>query len=110
LGTSVFSNNFTYKFKRKERLRIVGQNGAGKSTFLEILTGMLEPDTGKVVVGDTVTFGHYKQEGIRMSEDKRVIDVVRDIADYIPLEKGRNSPQPSYSNDSCSLGHSSRCM
>lgn len=82
-------DNFTYKFKRKERLGIVGQNGAGKSTFLEIVTGVLEPDTGKVVVGDTVTFGHYKQEGIRMSEDKRVIDVVRDIADYIPLEKGK---------------------
>ena len=82
-------DNFTYKFKRKERLGIVGQNGAGKSTFLEIVTGMLEPDTGKVVAGETVTFGHYKQEGIRMSEDKRVIDVVRDIADYIPLEKGK---------------------
>jgi ATP-binding cassette subfamily F protein uup len=82
-------DNFSYKFKRKERLGIVGQNGAGKSTFLDIITDMLEPDTGKVVVGDTVTFGHYKQEGIRMSEDKRVIDVVRDIADYIPLEKGK---------------------
>ncbi|MBL7826146.1 MAG: ABC-F family ATP-binding cassette domain-containing protein [Saprospiraceae bacterium] len=82
-------DNFSYKFKRKERLGIVGQNGAGKSTFLEILTQVLAPDTGKVVVGDTVTFGHYRQEGIRLSEDKRVIDAVRDIADYIPLEKGK---------------------
>jgi ATP-binding cassette subfamily F protein uup len=81
--------NFSYKFRRKERVGIVGQNGSGKSTFLEILTEMLPPDTGKVVVGDTVTFGHYRQEGIKMAEDKRVIDAVRDIADYIPLEKGK---------------------
>ena len=81
--------NFSYKFKRKEHIGIVGQNGSGKSTFLEIITQVLQPDTGKVVVGETVTFGHYRQEGIKLGEDKRVIDAVRDIADYIPLEKGK---------------------
>jgi ATP-binding cassette subfamily F protein uup len=81
--------NFTYKFKRSERVGIVGQNGSGKSTFLQILTGALQPDTGKVVIGETITFGYYRQEGIQLKEDKRVIDVVRDIADYIPLEKGK---------------------
>jgi ABC transport system ATP-binding/permease protein len=80
---------FTYKFKRRERVGIVGPNGAGKSTFLQIITQALAPDTGKVVVGDTIIFGHYRQEGIQLSEDKRVIDAVRDIADYIPLEKGK---------------------
>jgi ABC transport system ATP-binding/permease protein len=81
--------NFSYKFKRKERVGIVGQNGSGKSTFLQMVTQVLPPDTGKVVVGDTVIFGHYRQEGIQLGEDKRVIDAVRDIADYIPLEKGK---------------------
>lgn len=82
-------DNFSYKFKRRERVGIVGPNGSGKSTFLQIVTGVLPPDTGKVVIGDTITFGHYRQEGIQLKEDKRVIDAVRDIADYIPLEKGK---------------------
>jgi ATP-binding cassette subfamily F protein uup len=88
-GNRTLIENFTYKFKRKERVGIVGQNGAGKSTFLQIVTQNLEPDTGKVVVGDTVIFGHYKQEGIQLATDKRVIDAVRDIAEVIPLEKGK---------------------
>ncbi len=88
-GDKNLIEGFTYKFKRKERIGIVGQNGAGKSTFLQLITGTLAPDTGKVVVGETVIFGHYKQEGIQMTEDKRVIDAVRDIAEVIPLEKGK---------------------
>ncbi|MCC7465604.1 MAG: ABC-F family ATP-binding cassette domain-containing protein [Saprospiraceae bacterium] len=88
-GTKKVLDNFTYKFKRRERVGIVGQNGSGKSTFLQIITQALAPDTGKVVVGETVIFGHYRQEGIQLNEDKRVIDVIRDIADYIPLEKGK---------------------
>ncbi|MCS7035782.1 MAG: ABC-F family ATP-binding cassette domain-containing protein [Saprospiraceae bacterium] len=88
-GGKKLLENFTYKFKRRERVGIVGPNGSGKSTFLDILTGALPPDTGKVVIGDTIVFGHYRQEGIRLPEDKRVIEVVRDIADYIPLEKGK---------------------
>ncbi|MCK6695207.1 MAG: ABC-F family ATP-binding cassette domain-containing protein, partial [Thermoanaerobaculia bacterium] len=88
-GNRTLIDNFSYKFKRRERVGIVGPNGAGKSTFLEIITQSLSPDTGKVVVGDTITFGFYRQEGIQLSEDKRVIDAVRDIADVIPLEKGK---------------------
>jgi ATP-binding cassette subfamily F protein uup len=88
-GPKKVLDNFTYKFKRRERVGIVGQNGSGKSTFLQIITQALAPDTGKVVVGETVIFGHYRQEGIQLNEDKRVIDVIRDIADYIPLEKGK---------------------
>lgn len=88
-GSRTLIENFSYKFKRKERVGIVGPNGAGKSTFLQLITQSLPPDTGKVIVGDTIIFGFYRQEGIQLSEDKRVIDAVRDIADVIPLEKGK---------------------
>jgi ATP-binding cassette subfamily F protein uup len=88
-GSKKVIDGFTYKFKRKERVGIIGPNGTGKSTFLQLLTQALDPDTGKVVVGDTVVFGHYRQEGIQLLQDKRVIDVVRDIAEVIPLEKGK---------------------
>ncbi len=88
-GPKKLIENFSYKFKRKERVGIVGANGAGKSTFLQLLTHAIEPDTGKVVVGDTIIFGHYRQEGIQLADDRRVIDVIRDIADVIPLEKGK---------------------
>jgi ABC transport system ATP-binding/permease protein len=88
-GPKQILDSFTYKFKRRERVGIVGPNGTGKSTFLQILTQAMPPDTGKVVVGDTIVFGHYRQEGIQLKDDKRVIDVVRDIAEVIPLEKGK---------------------
>ncbi len=87
-GDTVILENFSYKFRRKERVGLVGPNGAGKSTFLKMLTQQLAPDTGKVVVGDTLKFGHYEQEGIQLKDDKRVIEVITDIAEYIPLEKG----------------------
>jgi ATP-binding cassette subfamily F protein uup len=82
-------NQLSYVFKRKERLGIVGNNGTGKSTFLNIIQGLESVDAGSVVVGDTVVFGYYNQELIQVPEDKKVIDVIRDIAEYIPLEKGR---------------------
>ena len=81
-------NSFTYKFKKAERLGIVGKNGSGKSTFLKLITERLAPDGGKVVVGETIQFGYYGQDGLDLSNDKMVIDVIRDIADYIPLAKG----------------------
>ncbi len=80
--------DFNYKFTKKERVGIVGPNGVGKSTFLKLMTKELRPDHGKVVLGDTVVFGHYTQDGMDLTEDKRVIDVVRDVAEYIPLDKG----------------------
>jgi ABC transport system ATP-binding/permease protein len=82
-------DKFDYKFRRGERVGIVGANGAGKSTFLRLLTEELTPTTGKVVVGDTIVFGYYTQDGMIMKQDKRVIDVITDIAEFIPLEKGQ---------------------
>jgi ATP-binding cassette subfamily F protein uup len=87
-GDKVILNSFSYKFKKGERVGIVGPNGAGKTTFLKLLTKDIRPDGGKVVIGDTIVFGYYTQSGMNLSQDKRVIDVIRDIAEYIPLEKG----------------------
>jgi len=80
---------FSYKFRKGERLGIVGPNGAGKSTFLNLLTQEIRPDAGKIVVGDTIEFGYYTQDGLNLDNDKRVLDVIRDIAEYIPLDKGK---------------------
>jgi len=88
-GENVILNSFSYKFKKGERVGVVGRNGAGKTTFLKLLTKDIRPDGGKVVIGDTIVFGYYTQSGMNLSEDKRVIDVIRDIAEYIPLEKGQ---------------------
>jgi len=88
-GEKVILDNFSYNFQRKERLGIVGNNGTGKSTFLNIIQGREEVDRGKVVIGETVVFGYYSQDLIKVDEDKKVIDVIRDIAEFIPLEKGR---------------------
>lgn len=79
--------NFTYTFRKGERVGIVGKNGSGKSTFLKIITGLISPDAGTVVVGDTIVFGYYTQEGMKLDESKRVIDAVREIAEYVPLGK-----------------------
>jgi len=82
---------FDYKFKKKDRVGIIGKNGTGKSTLLNLLLQFDKPDTGKVVKGETVQFGYYSQDGMQLSEDKKVIEVVRDIAEFIPIEgKGRN--------------------
>ncbi|MBL4663105.1 MAG: ABC-F family ATP-binding cassette domain-containing protein, partial [Flavobacteriaceae bacterium] len=82
-------HKFEYNFLRGERLGIIGKNGTGKSTFLNIMTGSTAPDAGKVIIGDTVKFGYYTQDGIQIKEGQKVIDVVRDYGDYIPLKKGR---------------------
>ncbi len=88
-GDLKIMQNFDYKFKKNERVGIVGPNGVGKTTFLKILTQEIRPDTGKVVVGDNTVFGYYTQDGINLKEDRRVIDAVQDIAEYIPLAKGQ---------------------
>ena len=88
-GDKKIINDLSYVFKRQERVGIVGNNGTGKSTFLNMIQGFEELDQGKVSVGDTVVFGYFNQELIQVDEDKKVIDVIRDIAEYIPLEKGK---------------------
>lgn len=87
-GNKVILNPFTYTFVHGEKIGIVGKNGAGKSTLLNIIQGLLTPDSGKVQVGDTVSFGYYSQGGIQLNEDKRLIEVVKDIAEFIPLANG----------------------
>ncbi|OAB75754.1 ABC-F family ATP-binding cassette domain-containing protein [Cochleicola gelatinilyticus] len=81
--------NFEHNFLRGERVGIIGKNGTGKSTFLNIVTGNMVPDSGKVVIGETVKFGYYTQKGIAIKPGQKVIDVVRDFGDYIPLKKGK---------------------
>lgn len=85
----VILNDFSYVFKRGEKVGIVGPNGTGKSTFLNMLTGGIPPSKGKIVVGDTVVMGYYHQDGMQFKDDQRVIEVIRDIAEYIPLTKGK---------------------
>jgi ATP-binding cassette subfamily F protein uup len=79
---------FDYTFKTGERIGIVGKNGVGKSTFLNMLMGIEQADSGKINVGETVVFGYYSQQGMILNEDKRVIEVVKEIADVIPMGDG----------------------
>ncbi len=88
-GDKVILDSFSYVFKRKERLGIVGNNGTGKSTFLNMLLDVVPVDSGKIVKGETVVFGYYDQEMLKVDDDVKVIDVIREIAEFIPLEKGR---------------------
>ncbi|WP_289644475.1 ABC-F family ATP-binding cassette domain-containing protein [Maribacter aestuarii] len=82
-------DKFDYNFTRGERIGIIGKNGTGKSTFLNILSGRDQPDSGKVIVGETIKFGYYTQKGINIKEGQKVIDVIREFGDYIPLMKGK---------------------
>lgn len=88
-GSRKVLDKFSYNFLRGERIGVIGKNGTGKSTFLNIITGKMTPDSGKVVVGETIKFGYYTQEGIVPKEGQKVIDVIREYGDYIPLMKGR---------------------
>ncbi len=81
-------NKFEYIFLQGERIGIIGKNGTGKSTFLNVLTGKDQPDSGKVVVGETIKFGYYTQAGIVIKPGQKVIEVIREFGDYIPLKKG----------------------
>ncbi|MFT4682939.1 MAG: ATP-binding cassette subfamily F protein uup [Flavobacteriales bacterium] len=82
-------DGFDYHFLRGEKMGIVGPNGSGKSTFLNMLTGTEQPDSGKIVVGDTIVFGYYTQSGMNFKDGLRVIEVIREIADVIPLKGGQ---------------------
>lgn len=88
-GDKSILDGFDYNFLRGERIGIIGKNGTGKSTFLNILTGKESLDGGKIVVGDTIKFGYYTQAGIPSKSGQKVIDVIREFGDYIPLKKGR---------------------
>ena len=85
----IILDKFNYVFKRGERVGIIGKNGTGKSTFLNILTGTTPPDTGKVVIGETIKFGYYTQQGISVQTGQKVIDIIKKYGEYIPLNKGR---------------------
>lgn len=88
-GDKKILDQFSYVFKRKERIGLVGANGSGKSTLLNMITQNLQPDSGKIITGETIVFGYYHQKGLQLKEDKRVIEVIRDIADYIPIAGGK---------------------
>ncbi|MDB4149605.1 ABC-F family ATP-binding cassette domain-containing protein [Flavobacteriaceae bacterium] len=88
-GDKSILDGFDYNFLRGESIGIIGKNGTGKSTFLNILTGKESVDGGKIVVGDTIKFGYYTQDGIPSKSGQKVIDVIREFGDYIPLKKGR---------------------
>lgn len=82
-------DRFSYVFKRGERVGIIGKNGTGKSTFLNLLTGKIAPDADKIIIGETVQFGYYTQQGIEINPQEKVIDVIKKYGEYIPLLKGR---------------------
>src|SRR5574344_1374090 len=86
----VMLRNFYYNFARFEKMGIVGNNGTGKSTFIKMLLGVEKPDEGRIVVGETVKFGYFSQEGLKFSEQQKVIDVITDIAEYIDMGSGKH--------------------
>ena len=87
---TVIMKDFYYNFSRFEKMGIVGNNGTGKSTFLKMLLGQMAPDEGRIVIGETVRFGYFSQEGLQFDDQQKVIDVVRDIAEYVDLGSGRH--------------------
>ena len=86
----VILDNFYYNFARFEKMGIVGNNGTGKSTFIKMLLGEVQPDSGRFDIGETVRFGYFSQEGLKFREDQKVIDVITEIADYIDLGNGKH--------------------
>jgi ABC transport system ATP-binding/permease protein len=98
-GTKVLLKDFSHTFKRGEKIGVVGPNGSGKSTLLNMIMGLVKPDAGRIKAGETMVFGYYSQDGLRLPEDKRVIDVVKDIAEYVDTGDG------NYMNVSQFLNH-----
>lgn len=91
-GDQIILDDFTYTFNRGDRIGVVGKNGSGKSTLLRIIMGELRPDKGKIVKGQTVEFGYFQQEGLPISEDKRIIEIIKDIAEQVEMKKGSMTP------------------
>ncbi|WP_343567497.1 ABC-F family ATP-binding cassette domain-containing protein [Sphingobacterium sp.] len=87
-GAKEIIHDFSYTFKKGDRIGLAGKNGTGKSTFLNLITGEEKPDTGSIVVGETTVYGYYKQGGLEVNENDRVLDVVKNIADYIEMANG----------------------
>ncbi|MFM1999281.1 MAG: hypothetical protein RL204_1228 [Bacteroidota bacterium] len=88
-GDTVILDGFDYVFKSGEKIGLVGRNGTGKSTFLNLLTNQIQPDGGKVIVGETIVYGYYSQNGIPLKDGQRVIEAIREVAEFIPLKKGK---------------------
>ena len=88
-GKLVILKDFYYNFSRYEKMGIIGNNGTGKSTFLKLLLGIIPPDSGRFAIGETVRFGYFSQEGMKVDDDMKVIDAVRRIAEYVDLGGGR---------------------
>lgn len=80
---------FSYTFKKGDKIGVAGKNGSGKSTFLNLITGVLNPDSGKIIPGETTKFGYYKQSGLEFDESERVIDVVKNVAEFITMADGK---------------------
>ena len=87
---TVILKDFYYNFARFEKIGVVGNNGTGKSTFIKMLLGIVQPDSGRFDIGDTVRFGYFSQEGLKFNEQQKVIDIIKDIAEYIDLGGGRH--------------------
>ncbi|MBM3441678.1 MAG: ABC-F family ATP-binding cassette domain-containing protein [Bacteroidetes bacterium] len=87
-GDRIILKGFDYTFKKGERVGIIGRNGTGKSTFIRLILGLEEADSGKINIGETIVFGHYSQEGLLLKNDMRVIEFVKSIAESFPLAKG----------------------
>lgn len=88
-GSKNIIDDFSYTFKKGDRIGLAGMNGSGKSTLINMLTGDIEPDSGKVVIGDTTVIGYYKQSGMTFNPQDRVIDCVQEVADYITMSNGQ---------------------
>lgn len=94
----IILDNFYYNFARFEKMGIIGDNGTGKSTFIKMLLNIIQPDSGRFDIGETVRFGYFSQEGLKFSEDDKVIDIITDIADYIDLGGGRKMTASQFLN------------
>jgi ATP-binding cassette subfamily F protein uup len=88
-GNKVILQGFDYNFQRNDRIGIIGNNGTGKSTFLKLLTDTIKPDSGKIIRGETLKFGYYTQEGIETKSGQKVIEVIQEFGEFLPLKKGR---------------------
>jgi ATP-binding cassette subfamily F protein uup len=97
-GEKTILDTFSYTFTRGEKLGIIGNNGVGKSTFLNIITGLIEPDSGKLEQGETVNYGYYQQKGLEFSPGQRIIDIVQDIAEVVSLGNGQQLPVSQFLN------------